>query len=89
MLLGVGALIALVAEPTLLSELGRLSFHFRVPAVTLTKLSQSELMTGILVLGLPQVALTLGNAIIARSRKTTRSSSRPITVDRSLSIMAL
>ena len=52
-LLGVGALIALVAEPTLLSELGRLSFHFRVPAVTLTKLSQSELMTGILVLGLP------------------------------------
>jgi hypothetical protein len=64
-LLGVGALVAIVAEPTLLGELGRLSFHFRMPAFTLTKLSQNELFSGIFVLGLPQVALTLGNAIIA------------------------
>jgi MFS superfamily sulfate permease-like transporter len=64
-LLGLGAVVALVAEPTLLSELGRLSFHFRVPTVTVTKLSHNELLTGVLVLGLPQVALTLGNAIIA------------------------
>ena len=64
-LLGLGALVAIYAEPTLLSELARLSFHFRVPTVTVTKLSQNELLTGVLVLGLPQVALTLGNAIIA------------------------
>ena len=80
-LLGVGALVAIVAEPTLLGELGRLSFHFRLPAFTLTKLSQSELISGIFVLGLPQVALTLGNAIIATVEENNAVfPTRPITV---------
>jgi MFS superfamily sulfate permease-like transporter len=65
----------------LLGELGRLSFHFRLPAFTLTKLSQSELISGIFVLGLPQVALTLGNAIIATVEENNAVfPTRPITV---------
>jgi MFS superfamily sulfate permease-like transporter len=80
-LLGVGALVAIVAEPTLLGEIGRLSFHFRVPDFTLTKLSQNELVSGVFVLGLPQVALTLGNAIIATVEENNAVfPSRPITV---------
>ncbi len=80
-LLGVGALVAIVAEPTLLSELGRLSWHFRVPTFTLTQLSHNELITGVFVLGLPQVALTLGNAIIATVEENNAVfPSRPITV---------
>lgn len=80
-LLGVGALVALVAEPTLLGELGRLSCHFRLPAVTLPTLSPSDLVTGVLVLGLPQVALTLGNAIIATVEENNAVfPARPITV---------
>jgi predicted benzoate:H+ symporter BenE len=64
-LLGCGVLAAVVAEPTLLDELRRLSFHPRLPALALTKLGWDDLVTGIIVLGLPQVGLTLGNAIIA------------------------
>jgi MFS superfamily sulfate permease-like transporter len=65
----------------LLGELGRLSFHFRLPDFTLSKLSQNELFSGIFVLGLPQVALTLGNAIIATVEENNAVfPARPITV---------
>jgi MFS superfamily sulfate permease-like transporter len=65
LLLGVGVIAAVVAEPALLGELGQMSFRLRLPELTLTKLGPHDLMTGVVVLGLPQVALTLGNAIIA------------------------
>jgi hypothetical protein len=35
------------------------------PALALTTLGPQDLVTGVVVLGLPQAALTLGNAIIA------------------------
>lgn len=65
LLLGGGVIAAVVAEPALLHELGRMSWHLRLPEFALTKLGPQDLLTGVLVLGLPQVALTLGNAIIA------------------------
>jgi MFS superfamily sulfate permease-like transporter len=64
-LLGVGVLMAMATEPTLLGELKQISFHLRLPTFALTQLGQHDLVTGVLVLGLPQVALTLGNAVIA------------------------
>jgi MFS superfamily sulfate permease-like transporter len=64
-LLGLGGAVAAVREPGLLGELGRMSFHFRLPALAVTKIGWQDVATGIVVLGLPQVALTLGNAIIA------------------------
>jgi len=64
-LLGMGGLMALTAEPALMGELGQMSFRLRLPTFALTQLGQHDLVTGVLVLGLPQVALTLGNAIIA------------------------
>jgi MFS superfamily sulfate permease-like transporter len=65
LLLGFGVGVAVVSEPGLLSELGRMSWHLRLPEFALTKLGPQDLVTGVVVLGLPQVALTLGNAIIA------------------------
>src|SRR3989442_395565 len=64
-LLGFGIVVSLVRDPALLTELGVMSFRFRVPEVALSEIGWQDLVTGVLVLGLPQAALTLGNAIVA------------------------
>lgn len=80
-LLACGAATALFREPNLLVDLGRMSFRFRLPELALGKIGWRELVTGILVLGLPQVALTLGNAIIATVEENNALfPSRPLTV---------
>jgi hypothetical protein len=61
--LGVGA--ALIREPAMLGELGAMTVRLQLPEFTLTKIGWGEMLTGVLVLGLPQAALTLGNAIVA------------------------
>ena len=80
-LLALGAGVALVREPTLLIDLTRMSFHFRLPASGLTQIGWSDLATGVLVLGLPQLPLTLGNAIISTvEENNSHFPDRPITV---------
>jgi MFS superfamily sulfate permease-like transporter len=80
-LLAGGAAVALVREPTLLEGLARMSFHFRLPVSGLSQIAWSDLVTGILVLGLPQLPLTLGNAILATvEENNTHFPDRPITV---------
>jgi hypothetical protein len=64
-LLGFGVTVALVREPALLASLAECSLRFQLPAFGLAHISWQEAATGVVVLGLPQVALTLGNAIIA------------------------
>jgi MFS superfamily sulfate permease-like transporter len=64
-LLGIGGLLAIATEPALFGEVEQMSFRLRLPTLTLGQLSHHDLVTGVFVLGLPQVALTLGNAIIA------------------------
>lgn len=79
-LLGVGATVALIREPALLTELTRVSFRLRLPEFALTRLGWPDLVTGV-VLGLPQAALTLGNAIIATVEENNALfPDRPITV---------
>jgi MFS superfamily sulfate permease-like transporter len=80
-LLGVGGVAAVLAEPALVGELGRVSLHLRLPELALTKLGWDDLVTGVLVLGLPQVALTLGNAIVGTvEENNTVFPDHPITV---------
>jgi MFS superfamily sulfate permease-like transporter len=80
-LLGGGVITAVMSEPTLLHDLGQMSMRPRLPAFALTQLGREELVTGVLVLGLPQVALTLGNAIIATvEENNTLFPARPTTV---------
>jgi hypothetical protein len=80
-LLVLGAGVALVREPTLLADLARMSFHFRLPTTGLSQIGWNDLATGVLVLGLPQLPLTLGNAIISTvEENNTHFPDRPITV---------
>jgi len=80
-LLALGAAVALVREPTLLGELTRMSFHFRLPVSGVTQIRWTDVATGILVLGLPQLPLTLGNAILSTvEENNSHFPERPITV---------
>jgi hypothetical protein len=63
-LLGAGVVSAVVQDPGLMQELAQVSFRLRLPELTLTRLGWDDLVTGVVVLGLPQVGLTLGNAVI-------------------------
>ena len=80
-LLAFGVATAIYREPTILQELGRVSFHLRLPEFALTKIAWGDVATGVFVLGLPQVALTLGNAIITTvEENNTWFPDRPLTV---------
>ena len=80
-LLGFGIVVSLVRDPALLTELGAMSFRFRVPEVALGEIGWQDLVTGVLVLSLPQAALTLGNAIVATVEENNHPfPDRPITV---------
>ncbi len=65
LLLGFGVTVAVARDPALIPELGSLSFRLRLPDFPLAGLGWKDVVTGVIVLGLPQAALTLGNAIIA------------------------
>ena len=64
-LLVFGVLVAVAREPALLGELSEMSVRFRLPEIVLTQIGWADVMIGVIVLGLPQAALTLGNAIVA------------------------
>jgi len=63
-LLGYGVVVAFLQKPELFGELSNLSVRFRWPEPVLGKISWSDLLSGFVLLGLPQAPLTLGNAII-------------------------
>src|SRR4030043_979723 len=64
-LLGYGIVLAFNHRPELVEELSHLSIRFRWPELTFGQISWKELLSGFVILGLPQAPLTLGNAIIA------------------------
>jgi MFS superfamily sulfate permease-like transporter len=64
-LLAYGAGAALSLDASLVHDLGNLAPSFRLPTLRMPLLSWPEVVTGTLVLAVPQVALTLGNAVIA------------------------
>ena len=65
LLLIVGASAAVAQNPALLNELAKVSVDFRMPSFALGGMTWQEFMIGAIFLALPQVPLTLGNAIIA------------------------
>lgn len=64
-LLGYGVALAFIQNPHFIEELSRLSVRFRIPELTFGKMSWRELLSGFILLGIPQAPLTLGNAIMA------------------------
>jgi hypothetical protein len=67
LLFGAGA--ALFQDPALVRELRAIEPQWRLPAFTLAGLSWADLAAGALLLALPQLPLTLGNAVIAITRE--------------------
>jgi MFS superfamily sulfate permease-like transporter len=70
LLFGVAA--ALVQDPALLSELAAVRPGLRLPDWTLGAITWNDVVIGTLFLALPQVPLTLGNAVVAITQENNR-----------------
>lgn len=71
-LLAIGAMLAVAGEPGLLRELSTLKPELRVPALAWGTLSPNDLWMGFVLLALPQLPLTFGNAFIAITEENNR-----------------
>ena len=86
MLLGYGALMALIQDAALAPDLAALVPRWRAPSLAAPVFTWPDVVQGTLVLALPQAALTLGNAVIATAEEHNRHfPGRPVTV-RSLAL---
>jgi len=63
-LLGYGVVVAFLQGPHFIEEISHLSVRLRWPELTFSRMSWKELLSGFIVLGLPQAPLTLGNAVL-------------------------
>jgi xanthine/uracil/vitamin C permease (AzgA family) len=60
-----GAAYQFVVEPQLLARFLEVQPQFRLPTLTFGAISLSDIAVGVMVLALPQIPLTLGNAVVA------------------------
>jgi hypothetical protein len=67
-----GAAYGILSDPTLLAALREVHVELRLPVFTLSGVTFNELLIGTLFLALPQVPLTLGNAVIAITEENNR-----------------
>jgi hypothetical protein len=65
MLLVIGVASAVIMDPELLSELAKIHVGFKLPVFSLSAMTWNDLVVGTLLFTLPQIPLTLGNAVIA------------------------
>jgi len=72
LLLLFGAACGAAADPALPGKLASASIQFRSPSFAPAALSWHDLMLGLLVLAIPQLPLTLGNAIISTTEENNR-----------------
>lgn len=63
-LMSVGVVVAVSREPNLLADLAGVTVRWRMPSPP-AGLAWTDALTGVVVLALPQAALTFGNAIVA------------------------
>lgn len=72
LLLLFGAACGVVAEPALLDKLSGASIEFRAPSFALSDLTWKDFALGLVFLALPQLPLTLGNAIMVTADENNR-----------------
>ncbi len=65
MLLIIGVVSAVIVNPQMLSELAKIRPGFKVPVFSLPMITWNDLVKGTLLFTIPQIPLTLGNAVIA------------------------
>jgi MFS superfamily sulfate permease-like transporter len=68
-LLGYGGAMALALDATLTRDLAALAPSFRLPTLRVPSLSWADVVTGVLVLAIPQAALTLSNVVLATAEE--------------------
>lgn len=71
-LLAFGAIWGIVRDPGMLQQLASVSAEFEVPGFALDGLSWNDWFVGLVFLALPQLPLTLGNAVIAITDENNR-----------------
>jgi predicted benzoate:H+ symporter BenE len=71
-LLILGIFVTLINVPGFWQELVSIRPTFRLPQFALNTLTWHELLTGIIILAIPQIPLTLGNAVIATTEENNR-----------------
>jgi hypothetical protein len=64
-LLIIGVVSAVIMNPQLISELAKIHIGFQLPVFSLPMMTWNDFATGTLLFTLPQIPLTLGNAVIA------------------------
>jgi len=64
-LLIIGVVSAVIMDPQLMSELAKIHIGFNLPVFSLSAMTWGDVVTGTLLFTLPQIPLTLGNAVIA------------------------
>ena len=65
MLLIIGVVSAVIMNPQIISELSKIHIGFKLPVFSLPMITWNDLVTGTLLFTIPQIPLTLGNAVIA------------------------
>jgi hypothetical protein len=65
MLLIIGVVSAVIMNPQIISELAKIHIGFKLPVFSLPMVTWNDLVTGTLLFTIPQIPLTLGNAVIA------------------------
>jgi hypothetical protein len=79
LLLLFGAAYGFLSDPTLLGALREMHMELRFPTFALAALTFNDVLIGTVFLALPQVPLTLGNAVIAVTEENNRLfSNRPV-----------
>ena len=78
-----GAACGLIADPSLWEKVAAITIEFRAPSFALSALTWHDFMLGAVFLALPQLPLTLGNAIIATAEENNRLfADRPVSENR-------
>ena len=72
LLLVFGAAYGILSDPTLITALREVQFEPRFPSFALGGISSNDFFIGMVFVALPQVPLTLGNAVIAITEENNR-----------------
>ena len=65
MLLVIGVVSAVIMKPQIISELAKIHVGFKLPIFSLPMITWNDLVAGTLLFTIPQIPLTLGNAVVA------------------------
>jgi MFS superfamily sulfate permease-like transporter len=80
LLLLFGGLCGVIGDPAVATAFRNVRFEFHVPSFVLSGITWHDLVVGALVLAIPQIPLTLGNALIAITQENNRLfPDRPVT----------